>query len=160
MIDKNGKEIRTGCIVEITGSYFKNYNGLYFVAYSPDDPNWTGSDHSLKKISKAGKISKTKYNTCFWPISVYVNDRSKRDEANRWNREHAQIEIKSISNMQEVLEHFQKCSKETEKYIFDARYNYGDDSPYAAKYQAIKDHYDNVVHFIENGTVQEVKSDD
>ena len=24
MLDKNGVEIRTGCIVEITGAYFKN----------------------------------------------------------------------------------------------------------------------------------------
>ena len=57
MIDKNGIEIKTGMIVEITGAYFKNDNALYFVTNSPGDPSWCGSDHSLKRISKAGKIS-------------------------------------------------------------------------------------------------------
>lgn len=33
MFDKNGHEIKTGDIVEITGAYFKNDNGLYFVEY-------------------------------------------------------------------------------------------------------------------------------
>ena len=49
MLDKNGVEIRTGCIVEITGAYFKNDNGLYFVQRSPGDPSWSGSDYCLKK---------------------------------------------------------------------------------------------------------------
>ena len=40
MFDKNGHEIKTGDIVEITGAYFKNDNGLYFVDNSPGDPNW------------------------------------------------------------------------------------------------------------------------
>ena len=86
MLDKNGVEIRTGCIVEITGAYFKNDNGLYFVQRSPGDPSWCGRDYSLKKISKAGKISKAKYSLCFWPIVSVVSDRWKTAEANAWNR--------------------------------------------------------------------------
>lgn len=108
MTDKNGIEIKTGAIVEITGAYFKRDNGLYFVENSPGDPNWCGSDHCLKKISRAGKISTAKYNICFWPIGVYVNDRSKRAEAVRWNAEHAAIEVKTIKNMGEVVSHFQE----------------------------------------------------
>lgn len=91
MLDKNGVEIRTGCIVEITGAYFKNDNGLYFVQRSPGDPSWCGRDYSLKKISKAGKISKAKYSLCFWPIVSVVSDRWKTAEANAWNKAHAQI---------------------------------------------------------------------
>ena len=49
MLDKNGVEIRTGCIVEITGAYFKNDNGLYFVQRSPGDPSWCGKDYCAKK---------------------------------------------------------------------------------------------------------------
>ena len=60
MLDKNGVELRTGQIVKITGAYFKNDNGLYFVTHSPGDPGWCGSNYSLTKISKAGKISKAK----------------------------------------------------------------------------------------------------
>lgn len=62
MLDKNGVELRTGCVVEITGAYFKNDNGLYFVDRSPGVPSWIGRDYSLKKISKTGKISKAKHN--------------------------------------------------------------------------------------------------
>ena len=38
MLDKNGIEIKTGDVVEITGAYFKNDNGLYFVERSAGDP--------------------------------------------------------------------------------------------------------------------------
>lgn len=107
MLDKNGVEIRTGCIVEITGAFFKNDNGLYFVDRSPGDPSWCGQDYSLKKIGKTGKISKAKYNICFWPICSCVSDRYKTAEANAWNKEHAQIEVKAIKNMAEVAAHFQ-----------------------------------------------------
>ena len=31
MLDKNGVEILTGMVVEITGAYFKNDNGFWFV---------------------------------------------------------------------------------------------------------------------------------
>ena len=54
MLDKNGVEIKTGDIVEISGAYFKNDNGLYFVTHSPGDPTWSGRDYSLKRISKYG----------------------------------------------------------------------------------------------------------
>ena len=50
MKDKNSKEIKTGMIVKISGAYFENDNGLYFVENSPGDPSWCGSDHCLKRI--------------------------------------------------------------------------------------------------------------
>jgi len=73
--------------VEISGAYFKNDNGLYFVQASPGDPSWCGSDYSLRRISKAGKISTAKYSLCFWPISVFISNRAKAAEARQWNRE-------------------------------------------------------------------------
>lgn len=94
MLDKNGVEIKTGDIVEITGAFFKNDNGLYFVECSPGDPSWSGKDYCLKKISKAGKISTAKYNLCFWPILTFVSDQAKTVKAHQWNREHATIEVK------------------------------------------------------------------
>lgn len=58
MLDKNGVEIKTGDVVEIRGAYFKNDNGFWWAENSAGDPNWTGKDYSLRKISKTGKISK------------------------------------------------------------------------------------------------------
>lgn len=35
MTDKNNRTMKTGDVVEITGAYFKNDNGLYFVEHTP-----------------------------------------------------------------------------------------------------------------------------
>lgn len=141
MLDKNGVEIETGHIVEITGAYFKNDNGLYFVTRSPGDPGWCGSDHSLTKISKTGKISKAKYNLCFWPIISVVSDRFKSAEARAWNKEHAQIEVKTIKNMAEVAAYFQAKADELTEYIRRATYDFGEDSESVVLNKEIRAHY-------------------
>ena len=80
MLDKNGMEIKTGMVVEIKDAFFKIDNGLYFVEHSAGDPDWCGSDHSLRKISKRGKISQAKHNLCFWPIGIFISDRFKAED--------------------------------------------------------------------------------
>lgn len=141
MKDKNGIEIRTGMIVEITGAYFKTDNGLYYVDNSPGDPTWCGSDYSLHKISKHGKISTAKNRTCFWPISVFVNDRVKAAEARTWNKEHAQIAVTSIKNMSEVSAHFQASAERIERDIQRASWDFGENCEIVQKYKAMKAHY-------------------
>lgn len=145
MVDKNGVEIQTGQIVEIVGAFFKNDNGLYFVDSSPGDPSWCGSDYSLKKISKAGKISKAKYNICFWPIGVFVSDRVKAAKARAWNREHAQIEVKAIEDMSEVSAHFQAKADGLRARIKREVWDFGKDAECVKKDQAILAHYETVV---------------
>lgn len=141
MLDKNGVEIKTGQIVEITGAYFKNDNGLYFVTRSPGDPGWCGSDYSLTKISKTGKISKAKYNLCFWPISVFVSDHFKAAEARTWNKEHAQIEIKSVKSMTEVVAYFQTKADELDDAIRYLSMNFGADHPEVVRNKELQDHF-------------------
>lgn len=141
MLDKNGVEIKTGQVVEITGAYFKNDNGLYFVTRSPGDPGWCGSDHSLTKISKAGKISKAKYNLCFWPIISVVSDRWKTAEANAWNKEHAQIEIKSVKSMAEVAAYFQAKADELDDAIRYLSMNFGEDHAEVVRNKELQDHF-------------------
>lgn len=126
MFDKNGREIKTGDVVRISNAYFKNDNHLYYVENAPGDPNWCGRDLSLRKISKAGKISKAKYNICFWPISAYVNDSWKRAEADEWNRENAVIELVEGVNSKEIEDLFrEEASNYEERYKHEALY-YGD----------------------------------
>lgn len=141
MLDKNGVEIKTGQVVKITGAYFKNDNGLYFVTRSPGDPGWCGSDHSLTKISKAGKISKAKYNLCFWPIISTVSDRFKSAEARAWNKEHAQIEVKIIKNMAEVAAYFQAKADELDDPVRYLTYNFGEDHPEVIRNKTLRDHF-------------------
>lgn len=135
MFDKNGIEIKAGQIVEISGAYFKNDNGLYFIDCAPGDPNWTGKQCSLKKISKKGKISKAKRNICFWPISVFVNDLWKRAEADEWNREHATIEIKDGIDRAEVKAHFAQRAAETAESVKYYAQKWGEDNEVVKRYR-------------------------
>ena len=93
MLDKNGIEIKTGDIVKISGAYFKNDNGLYYVEHSPGDPTWSGRDYSLHKIKRNGELSTAKHNICFWPIGIFVNNSETRALAKDWNKKHAEIEV-------------------------------------------------------------------
>lgn len=141
MKDKNGTEIKTGDIVKTTGAYFDGDNGLWFVENSPGDPSWIGSDHSLRKISKAGKISTAKRNICFWPICVFISDRSKAAEARRWNAEHAEIEVVAIKNMAEVAAHFEAEAAALDEHIKRARWDFGENSPEVERLVKLQAHY-------------------
>lgn len=77
MTDKNNVGDQGRGHREITGAYFKHDNALYFVEHIPGDPGWNGGDICLHMIGKSGKLSSTKYSTCFWPLKAYVNDREK-----------------------------------------------------------------------------------
>lgn len=144
MQDKNGIEIKSGMIVEITGAYFKRHNGLYFVENSPGDPSWCGSDHSLKRISKAGKISEAKYSACFWPIMVFVSDRVKAAQACAWNKDHAEIEVKSVKDLSEVIAYFQEKADNLRACINREVWDFGEDAECVKKDRAILAHYEAV----------------
>lgn len=118
---------------------------------SPGDPSWCGSDHSLKKISKAGKISVAKHNICFWPIGVFVSDRCKRAEAVRWNRTHAQIEVKKIKNVAEVAAFFEgQAEVMDERISWDVR-RFGEDHPDVVREREMKAHYLSVAEAVRKG---------
>lgn len=133
MLDKNGMEIKTGDVVEISGAYFKNDNGFWFVEHSDGDPGWSGKDHSLCKISKTGKISTAKHNLCFWPIMIVTNSWQKRAEAKSWNRDHAQITIRNDIDRRQVAEHFSKEAEGMMESIERLEWDFGEGS------QVVKD---------------------
>ena len=151
MLDKNGVEILTGMVVEITGAYFKNDNGLWFVEKAPGDPSWCGSDCCLKKISKTGKLSVAKHRICFWPISVYVSDRAKAAEAMRWNKAHAQIEVKKIQNVSEIVALFRKEAEDLAPYIKRKAWDFGPDCAEVHRLEGLKAHYLAIAEAVERG---------
>lgn len=128
MIDKNGIEMKTGDIVRISGAYFKNDNGTYFVEHSPEDPTWTGKGHCLKKICRNGKLSTTKYNICFWPLASFVNSAEKRAAAKEHNAEHAEIEIITTIGRDHVKEHFEEMIADYQKMAEWEMWNFGEES--------------------------------
>lgn len=111
MLDKNGVEIKTGDVVRITGAYFRNDNGLWYVDNSPGDPTWSGNDYSLGRLQKNGKLSTARHNICFWPIMVCVNDRYKAAEAREWNNAHAEIEVVTDVPQVHIAEYFLKLGR-------------------------------------------------
>lgn len=127
MTDKNNRTMKTGDVVEITGAYFKNDNGLYFVEHTPGDPNWSGRDHCLRRIKRNGELSTAKDNICFWPISAYVNSRDKRAAANQWNREHAEIEIKTFPNTAHIAAFFTAEADSLDVTIKRYTWDFGED---------------------------------
>lgn len=149
MFDKNGVEIRTGHIVKVTGAFFKNDNGLYFVDKSPGDPSWSGRDHCLKKVCKNGRPSKSARNICFWPISVFTNDRFKNAEAKAWNREHAEIEVVTLPDMSGVVGYFREELEQINSSIQRLIWNFGEKNEGVQREKAIAAHYENVIRFIE-----------
>ena len=149
MFDKNGVEIRTGHIVKVTGAFFKNDNGLYYVEHSPGDPSWSGQDHCLKKVCKDGRLSKSTQNICFWPIGAFTNDRAKNAQANAWNREHAEIEVVTLPDMFWVLGRFREKLEATAEDVRRHIRDFGEDDTMVQKEKAIQSHYEGVIRFIE-----------
>lgn len=127
MTDKNNRTIKTGDVVEITGAYFKNDNGLYFVEHTPGDPNWSGRDHCLRRIKRNGELSTAKDNICFWPIHAFVNSRDKRAAANQWNQEHAEIEIKTFPHTEHIAAYFASEADSLDVTIKRYTWDFGED---------------------------------
>nr|DAW32686.1 MAG TPA: protein of unknown function (DUF3560) [Caudoviricetes sp.] len=127
MTDKNNRPMKTGDVVEITGAYFKNDNGLYFVEHTPGDPNWSGRDHCLRRIKCNGELSTAKDNICFWPIHAFVNSRDKRAAANQWNQEHAEIEIKTFPHTEHIAKFFAAEADSLDATIKRYTWDFGED---------------------------------
>ena len=138
MTDKNNRPMKTGDVVEITGAYFKNDNGLYFVEHTPGDPNWSGRDHCLRRIKRNGELSTAKDNICFWPISAFVNSRDKRAAANQWNQEHAEIEIKRFPNTAHIAKFFADEAEKQDKEAQRCIWNLGEDHEVVKTIQATR----------------------
>lgn len=151
MFDKNGKEIKTGDVVEITGAYFKSDNGLYFVDRTPRDPCWTGNAYCLKKICRNGQISKAKNNICFWPIEHFVSSRDKRMEAAAWDEKNARIEVKTIHNTEGISEHFRHESRKVESEIQRLVRIWGREDEEIQAYRDLQAHYTAVAERVKKG---------
>lgn len=105
MVDKNGVEMKTGDVVLISGAFFKNDNGLWFIERSPGDPSWCGSSYSLTKLKRNGQPSTAKYNLCSWPIAIFTNSWAKRNEAHAWNEAPAFHYLQGIWKRREGCPH-------------------------------------------------------
>lgn len=105
MLDKNGREIKTGDIVVITGGFFKADNGRFRVIHSPGDPDWYGKDYCLERCNKNGTPSNSKYRTAFWPIDDHLGSYGATiTKAQEYANEHDEIVIINDRFTDEVMD--------------------------------------------------------
>lgn len=145
MLDKNGIEMITGNIVEIKNALFKNDNGIYFIANSPGDASWCGSDYGLTKMCKNGKLSTSDRNIAFWPLISFTNNRQKNADSKVHNAINATIEIINNIDTSEVINYFHSEVESLEKQATRQAWDFGEDSEIVRKTTTIVDHYKNVV---------------
>ena len=148
MLDKYGKELRTGDLVRVSNAYFKSANGLFFVRHSPGDPDWSGDDFSLRRIKKNGELTDGPKKVEFWPLKSYCSDSTKNALAREWNEKNAEIEIiTSGISRKFVGKHFAEKADNTYHYMTDARWNWGKHSAEYLRNKRIRDHYLEVAEF-------------
>ena len=102
MLDKNNRELRTGQVVYVSGGYFKSDNGLFRITHSPNDENWSGSDHCLKRVNKKWIDSKAKYSVAFYPLMVTTNNMEQKLIAKEHNKNNSSIKILGSVKMYKV----------------------------------------------------------
>ena len=126
MNDSNGREIRTGDIVTVSGAYFKTSNGLFYVSNLDTERSlW------LHRVKKNGEICvSSASSTQSWPLTGYCSDARKNREARLHNAEHARIEITDGVNPYHVAAEFRKKEQEARDRAENQRRMHGD-SDYA-----------------------------
>ncbi len=140
--------LRTGDIVEIKGAYFKSDNGLWFIRRAPGDADWSGSECSLLRLCKDGKISRRANNRTFWPLICFVNDRDKKAEAKAWNERNATIRVRTDIESKYVADYFREEADKADKTFryFKMHYEFGE---YASQKKALADFFSRVAERIE-----------
>ena len=151
--------MKTGDIVKIENAYFKNDNGYYYIEHTPGDPSWCGSDYSLHKICKNGKISTASYSIAFWPLAAVTNNRDKNTEARKHNAEHATIEVIYTINNSEVVKHFEQLAQDHEETAKTYAYRYGEDSETTKKTVEIGKFYEKIAENMKAAPVEEPEAE-
>ena len=151
MRDKNGREMKTGDVVRITGAYFKNSNGYYFIDRTPGDVSWCGRDYSLRRICKDGTISRARYNLEFWPLTSYCSNNAKNIAAREHNRDHAMIEIVDNIDKTEIIMHFETEAAREEEAASYYALHFCENSELTTEARDRAEHWHNIVKRMTEG---------
>lgn len=148
MKDKNGKEMRTGDIVKVSGAYTKRHNGYFVIEHTPGDVSWLGEDYSLQRLKKNGEYSNGSYTTQFWPLSYFSNNKTHNELAREHDSKNATIEIVENINTEFIIANFNEKSEKSLKAAKDYAWRFGEDSEVTKKTIAQSEHYKKVVEYI------------
>ncbi len=78
----------------------------------------------------------------------------KRAEANAWNKDHSEIEVKAVKDMGEVIAYFQEKADNLRTYIKREVWDFGEDAECVRKDRAMLAHYEAVA-----ARIKEVQND-
>lgn len=148
MKDKNGREMRTGDIVKVSGAYTKRHNGLFVIEHTPGDVSWLGEDYSLQKLKKNGEYSNGSYTTQFWPLSYFSNNGEHNAAAREHDSKNATIEIVGNINTEFIIKHFEEESENSFESAKTWAWRFSEDSEVTKKEIARAEHYKKVVDYI------------
>lgn len=129
MVDKNGVEMKTGTSSGCPGLTSRTTTACGSSKGRPATLSWCGNSYSLMKLKRNGQPSTAKYNLCSWPIAIFTNSWATRNEAHRWNEEHAEIEVVTGMDTSALAEHFMGLAKELDPYIEREVWDWGENHP-------------------------------
>lgn len=148
MKDKDGKEMKTGDIVKVSGAYTKRHNGYFVIEHTPGDASWLGEDYSLQRLKKNGEYSNGSYTTQFWPLCYLSNNKTHNLLAKEHDSKNATIEIIGNFNTEFIIANFNQESEKSLKAAKDYAWRFGEDSEVTKKEIARTEHYKKVVEYI------------
>lgn len=153
-------EFKTGDIVEISGAFFKCDNGLFVVNRSYENPHYDceKGEYAFLKISKNGKINKK--SCTLFPLRAFVNDAKKRVAANAWNKENVKIKKASVSDMSEVISHFQEEADNAAARAKNIAWDWGEDAPVVKMEKDAAEFYQGVVNRLKSETTEKETKED
>lgn len=121
LTDSNGEALHLGDIVEVSGGYFKNSNGLFFLE---GEPGANGSVW-LRKLNKSGKLPMSG-DVQSWPLTSYCSDPRKSREAKNHNRTNAKITKAANVNTWHVAEWLKQRANDCLEKAERERRNWGE----------------------------------
>ncbi len=142
MNDTNGREIKTGDFITISGAYFKNSNGLFLVEHANDAPGYETGNVWLHKCKKSGELCLDRAGTTLGlPMSYYCSDGKKNRAAREHDRANLRYEITEGVPTWHAAEHFKKTAAEYADRAENQRRLWGENSEDAKKTQNSADFY-------------------
>lgn len=73
-----------------------------------------------------------------------MGDRVKTAQARAWNKDHAEIEVKSVKDLSEVIAYFQEKADNLRAHIKREVWDFGEDAECVKKDRTILAHYEAV----------------
>ena len=109
MNDSNGREIRTGDFITISGAYFNSNNGLWLVEHASDAPDYSSDTVWMHKVKKNGELCVDRAgSSTSLPFGYYCSDRDKNRAAREHDAANLRYAVTDGINTHYAVEHYKE----------------------------------------------------